>query len=84
MAGKIPIIAENDRTAIEMAHSLCVTPPGSPLRVAHIRNTKDLENIWLSAAYASEIEANPDLRKTGESHAYEFDAQGNLVWPTPR
>jgi hypothetical protein len=84
LAGKIPIIAENDRTAIEMAHSLCVTPPGSPLRVAHIRNTKDLENIWLSAAYASEIEANPDLRKTGESHAYEFDAQGNLVWPTPR
>jgi hypothetical protein len=84
LAGKLPIIAENDRTAIEMAHSLLVTSPNSPLRVAHIRNTKDLENIWLSAAYLPEIESNPDLSITGEPHPYEFDAQGNLVWPTPR
>jgi hypothetical protein len=84
LGGKLPIIAENDRTAIEMAHSLLVTSPNSPLRVAHIRNTKDLENIWLSAAYLPEIESNPDLSITGEPHPYEFDAQGNLVWPTPR
>jgi len=84
LAGKLPIIAENDRTAIEMAHSLCVTSPNSPLRVAHIRNTKDLENIWLSTAYLPEIESNPDLSITGEPHPYEFDAQGALLWPTPR
>lgn len=84
LAGKLPIIAENDRTAIEMAQSLCITSPNSPLRVAHIRNTKDLENIWLSAAYLPEIESNPDLSITGEPHPYEFDAQGALLWPTPR
>ncbi|MBT5168178.1 MAG: DUF2088 domain-containing protein [Opitutales bacterium] len=84
LAGKLPIIAENDRTAIEMAHNLCGTNPNSPLRVAHIRNTKDLENIWLSTTYLSEIESNPDLSTMGEPRAYEFDDQGASLWPTSR
>ena len=84
LAAKIPMIAQSDKAAIEMAHRLSCADRSVALRLAHIRNTKDLDTIWLSTAYLPEVESRDDLSLVGDFREYQFDDDGNLLWPTPR
>lgn len=54
---KIPIIAENEEEAIEMAVKACgIKDPGT-LRAIRIKNTLQLEEIWVSPAIYNELQS---------------------------
>lgn len=81
---KIPLIAETDRKAIEIACANATSKPGQIARIVQILNTKDIEKIWVSTSYLPEIEKRDDLVVDGEPRPIEFDDSGNQTWPTIR
>ncbi len=78
-AGKIPLIAATDRAAIGLALGTCNRAPAAA-RVVAIRNTMELESIYLSEALWSECRGSPDFEELGGPRAPEFDAGGGLIW----
>jgi len=78
-AVKIPITMPTDRDALEIALA-SVGKIGAP-RIAVIRNTLDLEYLWVSEALLDEVAANSLLHVLGEPRNDCFGADGNLnVW----
>jgi hypothetical protein len=82
LAAKIPIIAKSDRAAIGMARRICSADPTRRLRIAHIRNTKELDAIWLSEGFAKELSEQDNLEKLSDFRPYKFDDEGNLQSPS--
>ncbi|HEY3425531.1 MAG TPA: lactate racemase domain-containing protein [Negativicutes bacterium] len=80
-SAKIPIYLNNDFEAIQVALKACplVTHPNS--RVVWIKNTLQLDQIFVSEALLPEIKGKSDLKITGEPKAMEFDKNGNLSYP---
>ena len=77
-SAKIPIVAENDEQAFKAAlatlrHGMTNTP-----LIARIKNTKELERIWLSETYRGFIERNTNLEILGDSKAIGFSPDGSL------
>jgi hypothetical protein len=60
---KIPIVLDSDRQALQVA--LHAVGHGSDARVAIVRGTLDLEELWASEALADEVAANPRLEAFG-------------------
>jgi hypothetical protein len=77
-SAKIPIVAENDQQAVRAAlATLRHDSIESPL-IVRIRNTKELESIWLSETYREFIEQSSKLEIIGDSKKIEFSPQGSL------
>ncbi|MHB1405864.1 MAG: nickel pincer cofactor-dependent isomerase, group 22 [Desulfitobacteriaceae bacterium] len=76
--GRIPLIADSDRQAIQIALSTVakVSPPEA--RVVRIKNTKDLEEVAISAALFSEAEGNPLVEVISGLQDLVFDQEGNI------
>ncbi len=81
--GKIPPFLPSDRDAIATAVRIC--GPVDPLkaRVVRIKNTQELERIWVSEALAREVKENPELlskvKLLGEPRDMQFDVLGTLA-----
>lgn len=75
--GKIPITLASDREAIAAG---LAGVDRAEARVVLIRNTLELETLWVSAALAPEVEAHPDLEAIGALRPLSFDGAGNLDW----
>jgi nickel-dependent lactate racemase len=81
--GKIPPYLPNDRDAIATAVRIC--GPVDPLkaRVVRIKNTQELERIWVSEALAEEVRENAELssrvKLLGEPREMQFDVLGTLA-----
>jgi hypothetical protein len=79
---KIPIVLESDRQAIEVA--LHTVGQAADARVAIVRSTLDLTELWVSPALLDEVAANPRLELIGPAHELDFGADGRLsVVATP-
>ena len=79
MRSKMPIIFETDRDAIEGAlKTIGLTEP-SDAKVARIKNTLDLEYLYVSDALLPEVKERTDLEIVSGPHPFEFTAQGDLV-----
>ena len=79
--GKIPICVENELQAMQvMLNYRQDTDPGS-LRLAWIRNTLKLDELWASQALLAEATANPQLQVLSEPRPVRFDDALNLVEP---
>jgi hypothetical protein len=76
---KIPMIMNNDIDTIYAAASACGKSEIREVSLVRIRNTLDLDHIWVSENYLPEIEANADLKIVDGPRSMEFDAFGNLV-----
>ncbi|HCR29134.1 MAG TPA: hypothetical protein DIV79_03860 [Opitutae bacterium] len=63
---------------------MAVAEESDKIRIAQISNTKQINRIWLSSAYLSEIEERDDLEIDGELEAMKFDESGNQLWPAER
>lgn len=75
----LPMVAPTDHDAIAMAlASLGLADPGRA-RVARIRNTLELETLWVSAAVAAELRGRSDLHVAAEAVPFRFDAGGSLL-----
>jgi hypothetical protein len=81
--GKLPPTLSSDREAISTAIKICGPVKPSDARVARIKNTQDLEDIWISEALLKEVENNPSLYKDleilGEPREMQFDIIGTLA-----
>ncbi|MFW2369077.1 MAG: lactate racemase domain-containing protein [Desulforhopalus sp.] len=77
-SAKIPIVAENDHQALRAAlvtlrHGI----PKAPL-IVRIKNTKELETIWLSETYKEFIKKSSNLEIIGDSRVVRFSRDGTL------
>lgn len=54
---KIPVIAENEQEAFEMAVKACGIKDLDTIRAIRIKNTLELEEIWVSPAIYGELQA---------------------------
>ena len=81
--GKTPIWLPSDRDAIETALRICGPIDVLNARVVRIRNTMELERLWVSESLAKEIKKKPELSRKvkllGEPREMQFDVLGTLV-----
>jgi len=81
--GKIPPYLANDRDAI--ATAIRISGPVEPerSRVIRIKNTQELETLYVSEALAEELSASPGLQERlallGEPREMQFDVLGYLA-----
>ena len=74
----IPITLASDREAIAAAlTSLSITDPAGA-RVARIRNTLHLDEVWLSAPVLAEVAVRPDV-EVGPLQPLQFTDDGTLL-----
>jgi Lactate racemase N-terminal domain len=74
---RIPIVLGDDAQAMGVAlHSV---NQGRGARLAVIRSTLALDELWVSEALLPEVEANPRLSQVGPLAEPSFDEQGRLA-----
>jgi hypothetical protein len=73
---KIPIVLESDRQALQVA--LHTVGRGTDARVAIVRSTLELDQLWVSEALAEEVAADERLEVVGPTAELEFDHDGRL------
>jgi hypothetical protein len=77
--GKIPVIMETDRMAVQAAVKTCNAPDAGRLRVVRIPNTLHLETIRISEPMLAEARAHPAIEVLGEPEDWAFDRDGSLT-----
>ena len=79
-SAKIPIVAENDQQAVRAALATLRHDSLKAPLIVRIKNTKELETIWLSETYREFIEQTANLEIAGDSQAVGFSPDGSLVF----
>lgn len=74
--GKIPVTMETDRDAIEVA--LKTFDPAT-VRMVRIKNTLELEHIWVSESLLPEVRKQPRLAIVDDPKPLAFDETGRLI-----
>ncbi len=77
---RTPVIQPTDRDALSMALRSVQRRPEGPL-VAYIRDTLELERIYLSTGCRPLIEESDSIEVVSEPVPLRFDGEGNLVSP---
>jgi len=77
--GKIPVIMDNDRLAVQCAVKTCNVPDMQRLRIVRVPNTLHLETIRISEPMLEEASNHPGIAVLGEPEDWDFDAEGNLA-----
>lgn len=75
--GPLPLALPSDREAIEVA--LYSSLPKSAPRVCRIRNTGQLDEIWVSPALLGEVKENAKLTVIDPPAELAYNAEGNLL-----
>jgi len=76
---KIPIVAETEKEAYEVAVKTVWNLPGAIPRVVIIRNTLKLDELYVSEPVWQEIKDRPDIRAAGDWVPIGFDENGELT-----
>lgn len=78
--GKIPLIADNDEAVFKMCIYGCGKGESSDgVRLVRIKNTLELERIYISEAMIPEAKKIPNLTIIGEPIEFEFNEEGELI-----
>jgi hypothetical protein len=81
--GKTPIWLPNDRDAIETALRIIGPIDRSKARAILIKNTQELEHLWISESLAEQVRKDKKLAKLvellGEPREVQFDVLGTLI-----
>lgn len=75
---KIPMVLETDKLAIKGAIKTCNIEDHSKAKIVRIKNTLDMEYIYISEELLEEAKTNPLLEIIGEPEELAFDENGNL------
>ncbi|TFG89755.1 MAG: DUF2088 domain-containing protein [Syntrophobacterales bacterium] len=75
---KIPPVMPNDLCAIKAAIKTCRTTDPEEIRAVLIKNTHDLERIYISKALAAEAASNAGVVLTGSAHDIGFSRNGDV------
>jgi hypothetical protein len=75
--GLLPLVLDTDQEAIEVAlfSSLAGTAP----RICRIKNTAELDELWVSPALLDEVTAIPNLQILQPPSEVEFSGSGSLL-----
>ncbi len=73
---RIPVVLSDDREAIEVA--LKSANPGDPPRIAWIKNTLDLAEMFVSEGLLPEVERQSRLSVVGTPADWSFDEAGRV------
>ena len=79
LGGKIPLIMENDRMAVQCAVKTCNAPDPARLRMVRIPNTLHLETIQIAETMLDEARANKQIEIVGAPEDWQFDRDGRLM-----
>ena len=81
--GKVPIWLPNDRDAIDTALRVIGPVDRSRVRMMVIKNTQELEHIWISESLAEVVKKDKKLAKKvellNEPRDVQFDVLGTLI-----
>ncbi len=80
--GKIPMLMDNELQAMQVLLNFRAEPDPASLRLAWIRNTSKLDELWASEALLEEVRANERLEVLSEPQRVGFDESLGLVPPT--
>lgn len=78
VGGRLPVIMEHDRHALQLAVKTCNAPPDAGLRMVRLTDTLHLEHIWISESMLEDARAHESIEIIGEPVAFEFAADGSL------
>ncbi|MCD6537188.1 hypothetical protein J7L18_01045, partial [Candidatus Bathyarchaeota archaeon] len=80
---RIPVYLPNDRDAIAIALYTCGPIDPREAKVVRIKNTLELERMWISEALLKVAMEDPELRGKieviGKPREMQFDILGNLA-----
>lgn len=79
--GRIPLLVENELQAMQVMLNYRQGTEPTSLRLAWIKNTLALGELWASASLLDEVRANPDLEILSEPQPVGFNADGGLLAP---
>ncbi len=79
----IPIVAENDRQALQAALATLRHGTQEEPRIVRIKNTKELETIWVSETCRDFIDTRDNLQIIGDAVAFRFSEDGSLNFGEP-
>jgi hypothetical protein len=75
---RIPMIAETEKEALDIALKTIWNLPGAPARIVVIRNTLKLDELYVSEPIWEEIKDRPDIKAMGEWQNIAFDQNGEM------
>jgi hypothetical protein len=75
---QVPMAMATDRSAIAAAILTCGRPDLDGVTLVRMRNTLDLEHLWVSESLCEQVLAHPGLEVTGEAVPMVFDDEGQL------
>jgi len=75
----LPVVAATDRQAIQFALSTIGAVPPEQARLMRIHNTRDLEQLFVSAALLPELSRRSDIEILGAAQPLSLDATGRLL-----
>jgi hypothetical protein len=76
--GKVPVVAETDREAFDMALRSCGHVPEGRERIVRILDTLHLEEVYVSSAILGELSDRHDIEALGPG-GNVFDEEGRLT-----
>jgi hypothetical protein len=78
---KMPLLVEHDLQALQVVASLRAEADPATARIAWIRNTSKLTDLWISAPLLAESQANARLAVTAGPFPFRFDTEGSIIEP---
>ncbi len=78
-SSRLPMVLADDRQVLQACCKLCGQLDPTRIRLAIIRNTKQLDEIWLSPAALQAAVAPDCLEVLSASRPLAFDSDGNLT-----
>lgn len=75
---KIPITAETEREAVEIALKTCWQPNRNKVRLLIMKNTLDLENLYVSESIWNDIQNNKNIQSCGSWDQLSFTNDGEM------
>lgn len=77
--GKIPMVLEDDKLAIQAALKTLTQVDKSHIRVVYLKNTLSLKTIMVSEALLDEVRQRDDMEILEQPHPLSFDGEGRLL-----
>lgn len=78
---RLPLVAENDYEAFDLALKTSWRLPGVAPRVLILKNTLELAEMYVSPAVWEELKGRPSIEAVGPWQELSFDPQGGLNLP---
>lgn len=77
--GKIPMVLEDDKLAIQAALKTLTQVDREHIRVVYLKNTLSLETIMVSEALLEQVRGRDDMEILEQPHPLSFDSEGRLL-----